>query len=68
MIPIKKTCERCKALILKNPDGICTLGYLHAEYKPLEECPKPLNEVELIEASKYMNGHSSKHDDGKIPW
>lgn len=53
---MKKTCERCKALILDNSKGgICTLGYKHEEYKPLEECPKPLNHTQLADAEKAIN-------------
>lgn len=57
---MKKTCERCKAMMLKNPDGICTLGYPHEEYKPLVECPKPLTNTQLVEAVEYSDMPSTE--------
>lgn len=47
---MKKTCERCAALIVDDKvGGICTLGYLQTNYRPQEECPKPLTQQKLTE-------------------
>lgn len=44
------TCERCRALEVHNSkDGKCSLGYQIQEFRPLEECPKPLTNLQLMD-------------------
>lgn len=58
---MKRNCNRCRALS-KSVSGVgckCSLGYkiecieeiykIHASYKPLEECPKPMTYIKLCE-------------------
>ncbi len=46
---MKKTCNGCKALVYARPNWSCSKGYTLDEIKgiPLEECPKPLTNVQL---------------------
>ena len=46
---MKRTCERCKALIDVQGYGLkCNLDYKMIDGKPQEECPKPKTYNEWI--------------------
>lgn len=50
---MKRTCDRCKALSMMQGElPECRLGYSldTDKIKPLEDCPKPLTNMGLINA------------------
>jgi hypothetical protein len=58
---MKRKCDGCKALEVDRYYGRCLLGHsiknerindLIIVYKPLEECPKPMTNIQFIEAPR----------------
>ena len=48
---MKKTCDRCVALMMyQGEPPVCALGYDFKDFRPVEECPKPLTLGELVHA------------------
>jgi hypothetical protein len=50
---MKKTCDRCMALLMAQGEPPTrALGYSFKDFKPIEECPKPLTVGELVHSDR----------------